>query len=231
VLATSTRLESLEGLSVAERLALDVTDPVSIDAALARVGEIDVLVNNAGLSMWAPLELSPPDRVERLFNTNVLGAIRMCQAVLPGMRARRKGRIIQISSAAARRPQPGVGIYCASKAALESFSMAARLEMRPFGVEVAVIGMGAVATDIDSRRYVADGKGTDYERMMSGFIERTHAVRSRAVEPLDVAKVIASVIDAERPPFRSYVGEGVGESLDAIARKSDAQYEELYATR
>ncbi|MGE0743558.1 MAG: SDR family oxidoreductase [Hyphomonadaceae bacterium] len=231
VIATARNLDSLQGLHVAQCLALDVRDAASVAAAVSAAGDIDVLVNNAGVAVWAPLELAPMPEVERLFDTNVLGVIRMCQAVLPRMRARGEGRIIQISSGAARRPQPGVGLYCASKAALEAFSMATRIEMRAFGVDVCVVSMGATASELDRNRFVASGEGTDYAPMMNLIIERTRAVRGAAQSGETVARVVQDMILAERPPFRTYVGEDYAKSVEAMAHMSDTDFEDkVFAT-
>ena len=226
VIATARRVETLHDLPVAEAVALDVTDQASVDAAIAQAGEVDVLINNAGVAMWGPLELNPIDDVERLFDTNVIGAIRMTKAVLPAMRARRSGRIVQISSGAARRPQPLVGLYCASKAALESFSMALRLEMRAFGVTVATVGMGAIASNIDANRFVADATGTEYEGVMQGMFKRVGNMRDAALPAEEAARVVSEVVNAEDPPFRTYVGQGFAEGLAEMAALSDQAYED-----
>ena len=228
VVATARRVETLADLPVAERLALDVTDQGSVDAALAQAGEIDILINNAGLAMWGPLELNPIEEVECLFDTNVIGAIRMTKAVLPAMRARRSGRILQISSGAARRPQPLVGIYCATKAALESFSMALRIEMREFGVVVATVGMGAIASNIDANRFVADATDTAYESVMQTMLNRVGNMRDRALPAEDAARVVSQVVNAEDPPFRTYVGEGFAEGIAEVTALSDRDYEDRF---
>ena len=147
------------------------------------------------------------------------------------MRARRSGRIIQISSGAARRPQPLVGLYCASKAALESLSLALRIEMRPFGVKVAVVGMGAIHSNIDRNRWTADAAGTDYAPMMGAMLDRVGTLRAHAYSAEEAAEVVASVVEAEDPPFRTYVGAAFAAGLAEMAALDDAAYEErLLAT-
>jgi len=228
VVATARNAETLADLPVARRLALDVREQASVDAAIAEAGEIDVLINNAGLAMWGPLELNEVGDIERLFDTNVNGVIRMTKAVLPAMRERRSGRIIQISSGAARRPQPLVGVYCASKAAVESFSMALRIEMRAFGVGVAIVGMGAVQSNIDQNRFVADASGTAYQEVMAAMIARVAAMRGEAYSAAAAAKVVAGVVNAENPPFRTYVGESFERGLAEVAQLSDGDYEDRF---
>lgn len=226
VIASARRAAALADLPVARKLQLDVCDAVSVAAAVEASGEIDVLVNNAGLAQWAPLELVPIEEVQRLFDTNVVGAVRMCQAVLPQMRERGRGRIVQVSSGAARRPQPAIGLYGASKAALEAFSMAARIECRAFGVDFVLVSMGAIQSNLDRNRYVCDAAGTDYAPMMARIVERSRAVRDIALPAEAPAKVIADVVEAAHPPFRTYVGADYAESVEAMARMSDEAFEE-----
>jgi NADP-dependent 3-hydroxy acid dehydrogenase YdfG len=225
VVATARNLDALQDLKAQQKLQLDVTDVKSVAAAVAAAGEIDALVNNAGFSMWGPLERNSITEVERLFDTNVLGALRMSQAVLPGMRARKRGVIIQISSGAARRPQPMVGAYAATKAALASFSMSMRIELHGSGVRVCIIEMGAIRSEIDRNRVLDDARGSYYEEMAARMIARTQKLRSQAREPEEVAAVIASLVEQPDPPFRSYVGKDFAEKLEAMAALSDADFE------
>jgi len=228
VVATARSLAPLADLSVADRIALDVTSDESVAAAVEAAGAIDGLVNNAGLAMWGAVELTQTNDMKRLFDTNVFGVIRLCRAVLPGMRTRGHGRIVQISSGAARRPQPLVGLYCASKAALESLSMALRIEARDFGVDVAIVGMGAVDSNISQNRIVSDATGTPYAPPMRAMLDRMQSVRGKAVSADEAASVVVSVLESENPPFRTYVGEGFAEELEAVNALSTDEYEERF---
>ena len=131
-------------------LALDVTDEQSMRAAVATVeeaeGAVGVLVNNAGYSQSGAVETLDMDDVRRQFETNVFGLIRMCQLVLPGMRARRSGRIINVSSMGGKLTFPGGGAYHATKHAVEAISDALRFEVKGFGVDVVVIEPGLIKT-------------------------------------------------------------------------------------
>ncbi len=135
-----------------ETLRLDVDDPASVDAAAeavrARTGGrgLDVLINNAGFGEMGPLELLPASRVEAMFETNVLGAARTIRAFVPAMRARGRGRVIQISSVLGAVTMPGHGAYAATKHALDAMSAALRMELVPFGVEVHGIAPGSIDT-------------------------------------------------------------------------------------
>lgn len=152
VFATGRSPEKLERLrrDGLETLRLDVADPRSVEEAAetvrARCGALDVLVNNAGYGEMGPLEALPPERVEAMFETNVLGAARTLRAFAPAMRARRRGRIVQISSVLGSMSMPGHGAYAATKHALEAMSAALRLELAPFGVGVHVIAPGSIDT-------------------------------------------------------------------------------------
>src|SRR5947209_4824635 len=129
-----------------ETLELDVCDDASVQrgvqTALAKTGAIDVLINNAGVGYMAVVEELRLDDLKRQFETNLFGVLRVTQAVLPGMRERRSGRILMISSVAGIITPPTYGAYSSSKHALEGLSNALRLEMYPFGIEVILIEPG-----------------------------------------------------------------------------------------
>jgi NAD(P)-dependent dehydrogenase (short-subunit alcohol dehydrogenase family) len=133
-------------------ITLDVDDQASVSRAvgeiLSREGRIDVLVNNAGIGGGGPVEDVPIDWVKSLFETNYLGAIRMIQAVLPGMRERRSGAIVNVSSIAGRLAIAGHGHYSAVKHALEAISEALAQEVVEFGIRVAIVEPGVVVTPI-----------------------------------------------------------------------------------
>ncbi len=138
-----------EGLDVA-LLRLDVTDVASIESAMAEVlpGGLDVLVNNAGWAGGAPLEIVPEDQHRAMFEANYFGAIRMIQAVLPHMRERRSGTIVNLTSIAGLIAMPNQVPYTASKWALEGASEALAHEVRRFGIRVKIIEPGVIMTNI-----------------------------------------------------------------------------------
>ncbi|GAB4023054.1 SDR family oxidoreductase [Spirosoma koreense] len=137
-------------------LDVDVCSDESIQKAVGRIlqeqGRLDVLINNAGLGIAAPIEALSISDVQRVFDTNVLGVIRTIQAVLPSMRAKKSGLIINISSIAAEAGLPYRGAYSASKAAVDRLTEALRLELTPFGVQACYIQPGGVQTDINKNR-------------------------------------------------------------------------------
>src|SRR5581483_4260201 len=131
---------------------LDVTDQRSVDRCVAAIleaeGRVDVLVNNAGLGELRPLELTTDEETRRIFDTNVFGPLRLMRAVLPGMRERRSGTIVNVSSVAGRFGAFGQTLYCGSKHALEAISEGLAIEVRAFGVRVAIIEPGLFNTPI-----------------------------------------------------------------------------------
>lgn len=123
-------------------LALDVTQEASIQAALAEAGPIDVLVNNAGIGLMGALEATPMRTVREVFETNTFGMIAMTQAVIPQMRARRSGVIVNVTSSATLAPMPLVAVYTASKTAIEGFTASLAFELELFGVKAKLVEPG-----------------------------------------------------------------------------------------
>jgi NAD(P)-dependent dehydrogenase (short-subunit alcohol dehydrogenase family) len=225
VVATARRVESIADLAArgCRPLALDVTDDASmraaVDATIAAHGRIDVLVNNAGYSQSGAVESVPIARVRAQFETNVFGPLRLTQLVLPGMRARRRGRIVNVSSMGGRLVFPGGGVYHASKYAIEALSDGLRYELRPFGIAVVLIEPGLVRTQFAetvgahlASMPAADAGPDDASRVYAAFNETVANGTKRAYEagpmakmagePIDVARAIARAIDAPRPRAR-----------------------------
>lgn len=156
VYATARNLDSIRDLEGAgcKLLALDVTDEHSMSAAVKTVedaeGAIGVLVNNAGYSQSGAVESVAIDAVRKQFDTNVFGLVRMCQLVLPGMRAQRFGRIVNISSMGGRLVFPGGGFYHGTKFAVEAISDALRYEVKGFGIDVVIVEPGLIITEFGS---------------------------------------------------------------------------------
>jgi len=146
VVATARNVAALEDLPAAARLALDVTDQESVDKAVAAAGELDALISNAGETLRAPAESVPLTEVSRLFELNTVGALRVAQAVLPGMRARGGGRLLFVSSITGRAVVPLGGAYAASKWALEALAEALAIEAGHFGIKVTLLEPGAVSS-------------------------------------------------------------------------------------
>ncbi|HSX11794.1 MAG TPA: SDR family oxidoreductase [Chlamydiales bacterium] len=135
-------------------LTLDVTDEESVQSAvsllLAREGKIDALVNNAGIMAYGSLENLTIDEAKAIFEVNLFGVMRVCQAVLPAMRAQNSGRIVQISSRAGFRPLPSLSLYASSKFALEGLSETMAATLTPWNIHISLIEPGPVDTELDA---------------------------------------------------------------------------------
>jgi NAD(P)-dependent dehydrogenase (short-subunit alcohol dehydrogenase family) len=196
-------LRAVRGIDV---LALDVTNEASVDAAVASAlqsaGHLDAVVNNAGIATIGLAETITPEQLLRLFDTNVVGVQRVTRAVLPAMRARRSGLVVNVSSGLGRIVIPVVALYGSTKFALEAISDAYRYELKGCGVDVTVVQPGAYPTELGS----VDPDGADQARAkgygplegaLDGFHKRTLAMRAQpnAPDPRDVADAIVKVIE------------------------------------
>lgn len=199
-----------------EFVALEVTSVASVAAAVgevtAKAGRIDVLVNNAGFGIGGFLEDLTLGEVREQFETNFFGALALTKAVVAGMRERRRGRIIQVSSIAGRVAIPGMSAYCASKFALEGLSEALRYELAPYGVQVVLVEPGTFRTDIFDRNRRMAARATDetspyfaVTRRMEQMVDKM--VAKSTADPADVAEVIADAATVEHPRLRYLVGE------------------------
>jgi NAD(P)-dependent dehydrogenase (short-subunit alcohol dehydrogenase family) len=209
-------------------LELDVTDEQSRLAAVRRVeaehGAIGVLVNNAGHGGGGPVEEVPLSLIRETFDTNVFGLIRMCQLVLPGMRAQRAGVIVNLGSAAGLVTPPTGCPYAMTKYAVESLCDALRLEVAPFGIRVALIQPGAVRTrflansDLHALEDDGDGPYAVFKSNVVKMTARAHRDGARGVlGPDDVAKVIVKAVTSTRPKARYKVGSQA--RLAPVARR------------
>lgn len=217
VYATARRPETLTALEAkgATTLALDVTDEASMTAGVQKVidaeGAVGVLINNAGYSQSGAVESVPLDDVRRQFETNVFGLIRMCQLVLPGMRERGAGTIVNIGSMGGRLTFPGGGIYHATKYAIEAISDALRFEVRGFGVDVVLIEPGLIVTNFgEAAAGSVDAAAADdnpYVDFNRHVAEATAGVYKGPIAKLGggpevVAATIAKALGAKRPKPR-----------------------------
>lgn len=215
VYATARKVEALAGLDGCRTLALDVTDEDSMRAAVETVvaehGAIGALVNNAGYSQSGAIETVEIDAVRRQFETNVFGLVRMSQLVLPSMRERGAGRIVNISSMGANFVFPGGGIYHATKYAVNAISDALRFEVAGFGIDVVIIEPGLIKTefaDAATASLSAHEPSGPYDRFNAHVGSLTAgAYESPMVKvvgggPDRVAKAIEKAVTARRPRLR-----------------------------
>ncbi|MGY0017604.1 SDR family oxidoreductase [Streptomyces sp. cg35] len=180
-------------------LALDLADESSVEACAAAAGEVDVLVNNAGESQSGPFEELPMEAVRRLFQLNVFGAVRLSQLVLPGMRERRRGRVVMVGSMLASFPLAYRSSYCASKAAIKGFASAARREYSPYGVGVTTVEPGAIATGISERRTQYVAAGSPFRAAYDTMLAALNANEAKGISAEKVAAKILTAIEAPRP--------------------------------
>jgi NAD(P)-dependent dehydrogenase (short-subunit alcohol dehydrogenase family) len=202
---------------------LDVTDRASRARALESVGEVDVLVNNAGVLEVSSWEDQDESSLRAIFETNVFGPIALARAVIPGMRARGHGRIVNVSAIGAINPTAFLGAYTASKHALDAVSASLDAEVRPFGIRVAAVLPGAFETAILSRAPARENGGP--------YAEAVAAYRSGLAQRLedggsDYSRVVAAVVAAatdDHPRRRTLVaGERMTELLGPIVDQLEA---------
>jgi NAD(P)-dependent dehydrogenase (short-subunit alcohol dehydrogenase family) len=227
VIATAPTPEELERVpaSAALRLVLDVTRPESVRGAVAearrRAGPISVLVNNAGICQPGPIELLSDAQVARQLDVNLMGPIRVIREVLPDMRAARRGTIVNLSSLLGRVSLPPLGIYCASKYAVEAISDALRLELRGFGIRVVLIEPGwirsnlaPVARTLADPAWAREGPYAPLLRASEAGERNLHAWEGT---PADVARVIVGAFESRRPRAR-YPVTFLARLLPALSR-------------
>ncbi len=196
-----------------ETLELDVCDDNSVSRAvqqiLLKAGNIDVLINNAGVGLMAVTEELKLDDLRRLYETNIFGLLRVTQAVLPHMRERKSGRILMLSSVAGILTPPTYGAYSSSKHAVEALSNALRLELYPFSIEVVLIEPGYIMTNFQqtakeqAESYIEGSTASPYAKIYSGAIAgATNSRRESKTTPEDCARVILDAIEASHPKAR-----------------------------
>jgi len=174
-------------------LQLDVTDPVSVAQAIERAGDIDVLVNNAGIGAAVPVELIEPETARQLFETNMLGTLAMIQAVLPKFRARRRGTIVNVTSTVTFKPLPLVSVYRASKAAVNALSESLAVEMEPFGVRVRVVLPGRspeTSFGANAMPHLRGLDNPDYKPLIEGMIASFREEGGPVTHAADVAEAV-----------------------------------------
>ncbi len=227
VVATARRPSDLNDLvkehgETALAVALDVTDPSQIKAAIVkaqqRFGRIDVLVNNAGYGYFAAIEEGEDAEFRAMFEADVFGPVNLIKAVLPGMRARRQGHIVNISSVGGYVTFPAVGYYHMAKFAIEALSDVLAKELAPFTIGSTVVAPGAFRTDFRGAsgkqsaariEDYADTAGTARDRVLAGH-------GTQRGDPMRGARAIITAVQAEHPPVHLIIG---GDALDQVRQK------------
>ncbi len=217
------RREQLLQLASSEKLALsvvdlDVTDERSVERAVAEViadaGRIDVLINNAGYALWGLTEAFTLEQAQRIFDTNFFGVVRMNRCVLPHLRRQRSGLIIHVSSGAGRAVLPGMGLYTATKFALEALAESYRYELSQQGVDSISLEPGPFATEIFGKTEPGADVARSAEYGETAKVPQSvfSAIVSSAVPVQEVADLVAKLIEtpAGHRPMRTLIGPIVG---------------------
>lgn len=196
-------------------LACDVTDDASVAALIEQVlssaGPIDVLVNSAGLGMFGAAEESSAKQVQSLFDVNLFGVVRMINAVLPSMRSRKQGRIVNLSSALGLVPAPFSAYYASSKYALEGYSESLDHEIRNYNVRVSLIEPGTVQGSFDQSALDPDSKKPEYEAGRAWVHSFYRNALLTADSPERVAEAVVKAATARKPKLRYTVGKVAGQ--------------------
>ncbi|SDR57269.1 Short-chain dehydrogenase [Burkholderia orbicola] len=211
---------------------LDVTDFERIDGVVAdieaNVGPVDVLVNNAGYGHEGIMEEAPLDEMRRQFDVNVFGAVAMMKAVVPFMRERRRGCILNITSMGGHITMPGIAYYCGSKFALEGISETLGKELEPFGIAVTAVAPGSFRTDWAGRSMARTPRSiADYDALFDP-IRRAREEKSgkQPGDPAKAARAMLAVIAADHPPAHLLLGS---DALRLVRNKLAALDEEIRA--
>jgi NAD(P)-dependent dehydrogenase (short-subunit alcohol dehydrogenase family) len=217
-------------------LPLDVTDTQQVTETVRRAeerfGGIDVLVNNAGYGYRAAVEEGDDSDVRTLFETQVFGPVAMIRAALPGMRARRAGAIVNISTIGVQIMPAGSGYYAGSKAALEAISGALRAELQPLGISVTVVEPGAFRTDFAGRSLTQSSTVIDDYAETAGKRRKEHdtAHGTQPGDPAKAAKAIITAVESDEPPAFLLLGTdalNVFRRLNAARLDSIERWEQL----
>jgi len=221
---------SMQAPGRAHAIVIDVTDFGAIPSAVAKaereVGPIDVLVNNAGYGHEGIMEESSLEDMRRQFDVNVFGAVAMMKAVLPGMRQRRSGHIVNVTSMGGFITMPGITYYCGSKFALEGISEALGKEVKPLGIHVTALAPGQFRTDWAGRSMVRANRSiADYDAVMDPIRAARQAKSgNQPGDPAKAADALLKLVESDNPPVRLYLG---GDALKLVGDKIAAMKAEI----
>ncbi|WP_428003152.1 oxidoreductase [Acidovorax sp.] len=244
VVATSRSADSVtERLGASDALlplALDVTDEAqarhAVGAALERFGRIDVLVNNAGYGLLGAVEEATADEVRRLYETNVFGLLNVTRAVLPCMRSRRAGHVINISSLGGVRSAAGFGVYCSTKFAVEGLTEALHAELAPLGIHATVVEPGYFRTEFLDTASLSVSPLVLEDYAPSAGVIREAARRinlNQPGDPLRLAQAMMQLVASPTPPLRLPLGSDTLQTIadkHAFVEKETAQWRALAAS-
>jgi NAD(P)-dependent dehydrogenase (short-subunit alcohol dehydrogenase family) len=211
VFGTSRNPASAETIPAVEMLVLDVRADDSVracvEAVSGRAGHIDVLINNAGYELAGALEELTAEETRAQFETNFFGVVRMVNAVLPAMRRRKHGHIINVSSLVGMSSIPFLGIYSASKFALEGYTEALRYELKPFNIQVSMTEAGFLKTPMMNHRQIAANRITEYDPWRQRALDAIRADEEKAPGSEVVAETLLEIISSKTPRLRYPIGQ------------------------
>jgi NAD(P)-dependent dehydrogenase (short-subunit alcohol dehydrogenase family) len=211
VFGTSRNPSSADGIPGVEMLPLDVHADDSVracvEAVVNRSGRLDVVINNAGYELAGALEELSSEEARAQFETNFFGVIRMVNAVLPHMRQQRRGHIINVSSLTGLTAVPFLGIYSASKFALEGYTEALRQEVKPFNIQVSLTEAGFLRTPMMNHRQVGARRMTEYDPWRQRALHAIRASEEKAPGPEVVAETLFGIISSNSPRLRYLIGQ------------------------
>jgi NAD(P)-dependent dehydrogenase (short-subunit alcohol dehydrogenase family) len=225
VVATARDVAALQDVKVAQVLSLDVESTESVAAAVEAAGELDAVVNNAGITGHGPLEDFPLGDVARVLNVNTLGPLRLAQAVMPRWRERGSGVLVNISSVQGRIGTPLEGVYAASKHALEALSETLHYELGHFGIRVVIIEPGYIAPGM---HHIVDHLGPEAYRELYeqwGATVATLVGPEGRPGPQIVGEAVADALEDPSTPLRVEVGRDAALVLALRRSQSDAELE------
>jgi NAD(P)-dependent dehydrogenase (short-subunit alcohol dehydrogenase family) len=211
VFGTSRNPSNADSVPGVQMLPLDVRGDDSVracvEAVVNRSGRLDVLINNAGYELAGAVEELSSDEVKAQFETNFFGVIRMVNAVLPLMRQQRRGHIVNVSSLAGLTAIPFLGIYSASKFALEGYTEALRQEVKPFNIQVSMTEAGFLRTPMMNHRQVAARRMAEYDTWRQRALNAIRASEDKAPGPDVVADTLLEIISSSSPRLRYLIGQ------------------------
>lgn len=211
VYAAARRVDKMKDLEQkgAHVLRMDVTDTESVEAAVSQLieeqGRIDVLFNNAGYGSYGTIECIPLEEIQRQYDVNVFGMARLIKAILPHMREKRSGLIINTASIVGHVSTPVLGWYASTKHAVEAMSDALRMEVKHLGIDVVMIEPGAVKTEFDEVAFATLDKlehPEDYKALVAAFRKFSENMYAKCPGPENTADAVLKAIKAKRPKFR-----------------------------
>jgi NAD(P)-dependent dehydrogenase (short-subunit alcohol dehydrogenase family) len=231
------KTENIKSVATKESLPLhvkqlDVTDDASVKNAVEAIssetrGRIDVLVNNAGYGLNGAFEDLSMDEIKAQYETNVFGLIRTTQAVLPIMRRRKSGTIVNISSGAGRFGFPSGSAYASTKFAVEGLSESISYELEPFGIKLVIVEPGVIRTNFGNGLVVAkksQDPNTPYSQMMKKIANSFEELMKNSSSPDLVANVVLNAVKDENPNLRYLAGNDVEQWLGAKRNMSDEEF-------